>query len=371
MLDLALSRAPRSCPARWARVDRRLAVGRLEEGMADLEHLEALARGPRAKHAVWMRAGRAWRAAGLAGRAAAVFERALRYVPDEPGALAGLGAALVDEGHAPRGVSLLVRALELAEGLRRPTGAIALDLARALAERLDDLPSAVARAAAVPSDAPEAALARGLEGRWRARLGDVVGAGLAFARMRDRLAARAAPVAPAVAEDAEVVALLQEGARLELDARHDPVAAQRHLAEALRLRPRDEALRRAYRDIGARVAGPRAVAPSPVEPAPPAEPERDDEARVEDLTRKFHAHPGDDATADELASLLEKLDRGHELLAVLSARLEDANPERRAELAPRARAAFERLASQAEREGRQMEADLFRSAAAGLGTSTP
>jgi hypothetical protein len=51
--------------------------------------------------------------------------------------------------------------------------------------------------------------------------------------------------------------------------------------------------------------------------------------------------------------------------------MEDASPERRALLAPRARAAFERLASQAERAGRQAEADLFRSAAAGLGTSTP
>jgi tetratricopeptide (TPR) repeat protein len=364
LLDVALARAPRSCPARWARVERRLAVGRLEEATADLEHLEALARGPRAKHSVWMRAGRAWRAAGLAGRAAAVFERALRYVPDEPGALAGLGVALVAEGRASRGVELLVRALELAETSRAGVGGIALDLARSLAVELDDLPSAVARAAAVPPDAPEAVLARGLEGRGRARRGDVVGAGLAFARMRDRLAAHASPEAPPGSLHAEVIGLLQEAAHLELETRGDPVAAQRYLAEALRIRPRDEALRRAYRDVGARIAG-RPAAPFP--PATPvAEPALDDEARVEELTRRFHAAPADDGAADELASLLEKLDRGHELLALLSARIEDATPERRSVLAPRARAALERLATQAAKAGREAEADLFRSAAAGL-----
>ncbi|MGH7438402.1 MAG: hypothetical protein ACRENE_22180, partial [Polyangiaceae bacterium] len=223
LLDAALARAPRSCPARWARVERRLAVGRLEEATADLEHLEALARGPRAKHAVWMRAGRAWRAAGLAGRAAAVFERALRYVPDEAGAMAGLGVALVAEGRASRGIELLVRALERAEASRADVGGIALDLARSLAEQLDDLPSAVARAAAVPPDADEAVLARGLEARWRARLGDVVGAGLAFARMRDRLTAHASPEAAPGARHAEVVGLLQEAAHLELETRHDHV----------------------------------------------------------------------------------------------------------------------------------------------------
>ncbi|MGH7435804.1 MAG: hypothetical protein ACRENE_09030, partial [Polyangiaceae bacterium] len=130
------------------------------------------------------------------------------------------------------------------------------------------------------------------------------------------------------------------------------------LAEALRMRPRDEALRRAYRDVGARIAGHTA--------APVAEPPLDDEARAEELTRRFHADPRDDGPADELASLLEKLDRGHELLALLSARLEDATPERRSVLAPRARAALERLATQAANAGREAEADLFRSAAAGL-----
>ena len=51
-------------PARWARVEARLALGRLEDALADVEHLEALARGARGKYAVWLRAGRAWAASG-------------------------------------------------------------------------------------------------------------------------------------------------------------------------------------------------------------------------------------------------------------------------------------------------------------------
>src|ERR1019366_2770298 len=44
-LDRALALAPRSVPARWRRVDARLTLGRLEDALADVEHLEALARG--------------------------------------------------------------------------------------------------------------------------------------------------------------------------------------------------------------------------------------------------------------------------------------------------------------------------------------
>ena len=127
-LDRALARAPRSASARWARIDARLELGRLEDAVADVEHLEALARGARGKYAVWLRAGRAWEAKGMKAHAGAIFERALRYAPDEPDALTGLGAALVADGREERGVSLLARALELARA--RAEGESA-DLARA------------------------------------------------------------------------------------------------------------------------------------------------------------------------------------------------------------------------------------------------
>lgn len=383
-LDHALARAPRSTQARWARVEKRLALGRLEDAQADAEHLEALARGSRAKHAVWLRAGRMWQAAGIGDRAAALFERALRFAPDEPAALAGLGDALAAQGQAARGTSLLGRALSLAEERGAPMSAIGLALARALAERLDDLPAAIARAAVIPADAAEAIPARALEGQWRARLGDLAGAGLAFARLRELAASIPEGAGESVARP--IAMFLVEAARFETNQRGDPLSARRHLSDALRLLPHDREVRRLYREacgVGGRF----------FEGAPPPEPEgapsdatsshrqaisldegfaegsdvdAERAARVDELTRRVHADPRDDAAADELAGLLEALGRGHELLALLSAGLADAGVERRAVLAPRARAALERLAGQAEAAGRMEEARLYRDAATAL-----
>jgi tetratricopeptide (TPR) repeat protein len=407
-LDRAVARSPRSTTCRRARVTRRLELGRLEDALADVEHLEAQARGGRAKHAVWLRAGRAWQSAGLGARALPLFERALRYAPDEPEALAGLGAALVAEGRAARGVAVLGRAIDLAEARRADGGTtapIVLDLARALAEGLDDLPTAIARVSTIAADAYEGPVARGLEGRWRAHLGDVAGAALAFARMRELAALLAAPAALAepikrtrfagAKESAPtLVGLLVEASDLHRSRLQDPLGAQRYLAAALALRPHDGELRRAYRDTGAlvvdahgeapaaavdRVSFPEVEVGSAVHPASttersfaldlalaPEAPATDEavraEARAEELTRRLQADPADDATADELASLLELLGRGHELLALVSARIEDADPGRRAKLAPQARSALARLAAQAEAGGRLDEAALYRGA---------
>jgi hypothetical protein len=69
---------------------------------------------------------------------------------------------------------------------------------------------------------------------------------------------------------------------------------------------------------------------------------------------------------DELAALLVRLGRGLELLALLSARLEDAPPERRAQLLPQQRAVLARLEVEAREAGRASEASLFRDALAAL-----
>jgi tetratricopeptide (TPR) repeat protein len=387
-LDRALARAARSTTARWMRVTKRLELGRIDDALSDVEHLEALVRGAAAKHTVWWRAGRAWQAAGLSSRAALLFERALRYAPEDPRALAGLGQALVEEGREERGIAALTRAIELAEMRAVPTSAMLLDLSRALAERLDDLPTAIARISAVPADAFEAPLARGLEGRWRARLGDLAGAALAFARLREMAItlvagedSAPAPPGDERALDARLpflIDLLVEGANFLLSDLHDVRAAQRHLAAALRLRPHDSDLRQRYRELGAMIIRDQRalphLPPTPTQDArirldPAAAPDthaRADDARaharVEELTSRLRISPLDDTAADELASLLESLHRGHELLALLSARLDEAAPERRRALAPRARAALERLASDAESAGRKEEATLYRTA---------
>jgi hypothetical protein len=181
---------------------------------------------------------------------------------------------------------------------------------------------------------------------------------------------------------------------------------------ALRLRPHDRDIRRAYRDIGAVVAhrdqGDRSgvaeeralvdeaeefaaaeigsavhtLAAPESEEEPISRPAKidlglsddasatDDEiraaVRVEELTHRLHADPTDDDVADELTGLLEELGRGHELLALVTARLEDAAPERKPDLAAKARAVLERLAAQAESAGRSEEASLYRAAADAL-----
>jgi hypothetical protein len=236
-------------------------------------------------------------------------------------------------------------------------------------------------------------MARGFEGRWRARLGDIAGAALSFARLRD-LAASLAPIADD--SKAQVIAgFLLEAAALELDVRRDALAAQRHLAVALRLRPHDVAVRRAYREAGALLLR-RDAPPDPDHQGNDPEgdiqaPEESDAfgpglpaidltskddvaevdvrrtARADELTRRLQGDPADDAIADELATLLEALDRGHELVALLSARLEDASAERRAVLAPRAREALERLTRKAEESGTEESAALYRDALVGLG----
>jgi tetratricopeptide (TPR) repeat protein len=378
-LDRAVARAPGTARLRWARIARRLGCGRVAEARADVEHAEAIARGARAKYDVWRRAGDAWKKAGLLAEAGALYERALRYLPDDAEALAGLGAALAAEGRAARGAALLERAVEIASRVPgAPVAAMEVELARVLANKIADRPAAIARVRGVAGDSPEALEARALEGRWRAEIGDLAGAALAYARMRDRAAA-IAPTERGLAHAAP--ALLMEAARFE-ESRGDALAAQRHLAAALRLRPHDAEIAAAYRRVCAAAAQPMApaarvlgaTAEMPVireraEIGAPREATLDtasDSSRVEELTRRLQADPANDAVVDELAGALMRLGRSHELLAVLSARLEDAPPERRAALVPKQRAVLERLAREAREQGRPLEADLFTMALAAL-----
>jgi cellulose synthase operon protein C len=274
-----------------------------------------------------------------------------------------------------RGTMLLSRAAQIAESHGEPNADILLDLGKAIADKLGDLPAAIARVSCIPAHAPEAPFARGLEGRWRARLGDLAGAALAYARVRELGASLASGSEDPRAQT--IAGFLVEGAEMERSRKGDSLAAQRHLAVALRLRPHDPHIREAYREVGEIIA--RAIPAEPdfgesatqdtrlplvdlssesysVEDAP-------DAMRVEELTRRLQADPKDDPAAEELIGLLELLGRGHELLALVSARLEDASPDRRAALAPRARAALARLAIEAEGAGRLEEASMYRQAA--------
>lgn len=389
-LDQALARAPRSPGLRWVRARQRLTQGRVADALADVEHLAALTTDGNTKHEVWRRGAALFTEGGARNEAAALYERALRYVPDDPTALGGLGQVFLADGRGPRGVALLARAVDLAEARGLAADELRILLARGLAEDLADRPAALARLRDVAAEGPSAGEARALEGRYRAALGDVAGATLAFARMRDLASARG---------DNKAVPALLEAATFERRTRGDDGAAQAHLSVALTLAPHDGAVQEAYRDVcralapavgaspaGATAAGasaevreelpPSVTMSSPVAAqavthgtvgeAPAAALPFDEDvaaARVDELTRRLQLDPTQDAVVDELAHLLSRLGRSHELLALLIARWEEATPERKAVLAAPTKAVLASLEADARTAGNDGEASLFRDAA--------
>ncbi|MDF2696410.1 MAG: domain protein putative component of TonB system, partial [Labilithrix sp.] len=393
-LDAAIARAPALAELRWERASRRLVHGRLADARADFQELEAIATGAAERYEVLRRAADIHRAHGLGADAALLYERALLYRPDDPDTVAGLGAAIATEGRAARGATLLARAIELAGAQMPPlpTAWMELELARVLGDHLGDRPAAVARLRAIPDEAHEAIAARGLEGRYRAALGDTAGAALAFARLRER-----------AGHEVSALPWLDEAARFE-EARGELQLAQAHIAAALAIAPRRVEIESRYRALSeqiAELAGLRAPRPevhitvargretlqAPPDPAElrervtmqappesasalvspggeaPAIPSpEEDEERIEALTRTLQGDPNNDAVVDELTIRLTRLGRSMELLALLSARLEDAPPDRREALLPQHRAVLERLEQEARAAGRDAEADLFRMA---------
>ena len=246
-LDSAVARAPGLPEARWARFEARLAVGDTAGALADAEHLEAAHSGARARHEACVRAARALLAQGYVTDAGRQFERALRYLPDDAAATAGLARALLESGRKDRAAALLERAIQLGERRGKPDAEALVDLARMLADQMQDLPQAIARVREVSASSEHLIEARRLEGLWRSRLGDIAGASLAYGRMREAIELGART-------DARTVQWLVEAALFEREARLEPSAAERHLGIALRLAPQDPMVASRYREVAAEVA---------------------------------------------------------------------------------------------------------------------
>ena len=362
-LDRAVACSPSLAAVRWARFEARVDKGRIEEALADAEHLEAAAAGSRERHRACCRAARHMLSAGFVRDAGRMFERALRYVPDDGRATAGLARALLEAGRAERAFSLLERAIELGDRDGRPVPEALMDLARLLADRMGDLPQAIARLRQVPQTASEGLEARALEGRYRRKLGDLVGASLAYARLRDGAEMASEPRAAAAQ-------WLLEAGRFEREVRQDIAAAERHLGVALRVSPRDRVIADEYREVAAVLADAiraRDAAPGTDTGATPARrdascPPAELAAEAERLQGAVQSDPGNLDLVLRLTDVLERLDREHELLALLSGRLEEASEAERATLVPHARAVLERLLDRSRREGRNEEAELYATA---------
>lgn len=419
-LDEAVTRAPGSELARWARLAARLDVADARGAKADAEHLEAAARGPAARHAVWRRAAGAFLARGFVAEAGALFERALRYAPESSEAVAGLARSLRAAGKARRALDLFARAAALEARRGNVAHGIELELARSLVEAAGDRPAAVARVRRIPPGLEESFEARFLEGRWRAELGDLAGAAVALGRLRDEVE-RAAAMSSSADRAAAIAAMLVEAAQIEERERGDLAAAQRHLGLALRLRPRDRAIAASFRRVAGEVAravrAPESAAaggaelhagdedtpveseelagasarreaawsePPLEEPAGDLADEPEDEAEdepadeleqtlnedadagamadeviVERLTDRVRANPRDREAVVALADALDRLGRYMDLLALLSAQIEEGDAAVRRELGPRRLAVLRALAEQARAEGRPSEAELY------------
>jgi len=247
----ALDRAVALCPGlelpRVRRFASRLARGDSEGALADAEHLEAMTPGARGKHDSNLNAGRAFFSAGYVREARRCFERALRYAPDDARATAGLARALLEAGQRERATTLLARAVTLSERGGQPDADALIDLAMVLASDLKDLPQAIARVRQVSASSARYVEARRLEAGWRADLGDVAGASLCFGRMREAIE---------LSEEAPLHAAkyLLEAAEFEHDVERDVLAAERHLAVALRVAPHDARIAERYRAVASEAA---------------------------------------------------------------------------------------------------------------------
>lgn len=245
-LDAAVASAPSLAPVRWARLEARAAFGDAVGAMSDAQHLEASASGRTVRHGICARSAEIMLAAGLEQPASVLFQRALRYVPENVDAMVGLARTLHMLGEGLRAIPLLERAIQVAGNSGQGRGAALVELATLIASKLNDLPQAVARLRAVAPSDKAAIPARGLEGRFRLMLGDVVGASVAFARMRELI-----ELAPSEDKSTD---WLVEAARFERDVLRDHAAAERHLALALRIAPHQAAIRELYREVAAVLA---------------------------------------------------------------------------------------------------------------------
>lgn len=255
-LDVAVAAAPSLSTIRWARLACRVELGDAVGSLSDAQHLEAQASGRLARYAVCQRAADLMLSAGLTQQAAALFQRALRYAPDDVATMVGLARALNEVGQGLRAIPLLERAVQVAEGSGQAAGAALVDLAQLIATKLNDLPNAVAELRRVPVSDPSAVLARGLEGRYRLMLGDVIGASVSFSKMRDLI--------ELLPPNERFAQWLIEAGRFERDVQHDHAAAERHLALALRLAPHHQTIRETYREVAAVLAAKRQRRPESV-----------------------------------------------------------------------------------------------------------
>lgn len=385
VVELALAASAGFVPARWARFSLRVHLGDVNGALADAEHVEAASVGSEARHTVLVKAAAELAGAGYSDAAGRLYERSLRYLPKDPESSLGVAQSFVEAGKCERAMVLLQRTVELAEA-REPIRARAnLALARLLADHVGDLPQAIHRARQVSGLSEEAVEARGYEAIWRAKIGDVAGASVAFSRLADTISASSGVKALRAAHW-----LLEAGRYFAQDAA-DVLVAERFLAEALRLAPKDSTIAEAYRAAARRVHVGRVQsghlqasrserpeqAASVHEPAVEAGPdsgigalgaedEHDEDAarnlelEVEGLKAQLLAsRTPEPSLIDRLVDGLHRLRRDEEAYALLQAQIDDATGTARTTLLKALRKVLQGLIEAAREAGDSDDVELY------------
>lgn len=375
-LDEMVSLAPAWTRGRLLRMTERLRRGDTEGARGDAEHAEASVRGARRSFEMCRSLGRLWSDAGYLKEAGAYFERALMFAPEDAETLGALGESLLRRGLRKRGLQLLREAIDRGDRALVDVSPSRIALARGVAESSGDIPTAISIVRDVPDSSLHAPRARAAEARWLVSLSEYASASVSWARYAHLAVARG---------DASLATALYEAIDFERDIRRD-VSSAKHLARAgLQLLPGDPTFLSALNGVAFTPLRDLPPAPAPREMSPPPDtpplavstatsapsalvmyPDLDEaeaSARVEDLTVDLRRNPNDRAVVDELVHHLTRLGRAMDLLALLSARLEEADAAQRRIYLPDTVRVYRQLAAHALSTESSMEAELYESAA--------
>ncbi|APR99793.1 tetratricopeptide repeat protein [Pajaroellobacter abortibovis] len=358
--ERAMDWTPQASSILWTRLHRCLEAAAWEQALKDTDTLIAQTEGNIRQARVMSFLASLWETHHQTEQAATLYEQALTLDVQNLNALIGLGTCFIAQGQSKQGISLLYRALDTFSPSASPPPSLLLTLAWTLAEKLHDLASAIARIQNIPDSAEEAAIARGLEARWRASLGDTEGAEQAFNRMHTRIHEERTSLWKTREESLHH--LLLEAVMFARDIQRDLTSARIHLKTLLHWMPHDPQALALHHELEQEIPS----VPSPladIEHLPlsteeTAEEERENR-RIEELREQLQANPTDDLITDELIALLTRRQRTHELLALLCARLEEADQERRTTLLPHTLATLQNLEEISRTHHRPQEAALY------------
>ena len=260
LLAKAVAASPSLTAPRWELLETYLHIADLAKAAAEVQQLEVAYSGKLARFTASLRCANRFKYYGFLREAGEGFERALRYLPDDPAATAGLAESLSHSGHLERSVALFRRSIVLFEEKTAnrqagfDVGESRLALAKLAVELHSDLSGAIALVRQIDDASSVLLEARGLECRWRYAIGDQQGYRQCLGRFRETVEFKIADLLHLGLDREPVVSrlvidLLLESALVLEEHHRDLNLAERILATALRCAPQRRDIAERYREI--------------------------------------------------------------------------------------------------------------------------